>query len=54
MHYASSQKVADSRPDEVDDFFLIYLILPAALDPGVYSVSNRNESQKYNNDVSGE
>jgi hypothetical protein len=25
---------------------LVYLILPAALDPGVYSVSNRNEYQK--------
>jgi hypothetical protein len=26
--------------------FPIYLILPAALDPGVYSASNRNEYQK--------
>jgi hypothetical protein len=33
----------------------IYLILPAALGPGVYSASNRNEYQKhYNNNVSGE
>jgi hypothetical protein len=30
-------KVAGSRPDEVIDFFSIYLILPAALGPGVYS-----------------
>jgi hypothetical protein len=30
-------------------FFLIYLILPAALDPGVYSASNRNEYQKQKN-----
>jgi hypothetical protein len=26
--------------------FLIYRILPAALGPGVYSASNRNEYQK--------
>jgi hypothetical protein len=31
----------------------IYLILPAALDPGVYSASNRTEYQKQKN-VSGE
>jgi hypothetical protein len=31
------------------------LILPAALGPGVYSASNRNEYQKHkNNNVSGE
>jgi hypothetical protein len=27
-------------------FFSIYLILPAALAPGVHSASNRNENQK--------
>jgi hypothetical protein len=32
-----------------DDFFSIYLILPAALDPGVYSASNTNEYQKHKN-----
>jgi hypothetical protein len=33
----------------------LYLILPAALDPGVYSASNRSEYQKHkNNNVSGE
>jgi hypothetical protein len=32
----------------------IYLILPAALGPGVYSASNRNESQKHKKNVSGE
>jgi hypothetical protein len=31
--------------DEVK--FEIYLILPAALDPGVYSASNRNEYRKH-------
>jgi hypothetical protein len=35
-------------------FFSIYLILPAALGPGVYSVSNINEYQKQKNNVSGE
>jgi hypothetical protein len=46
-------KVAGSRPDEVN--FLIYLILPAALGPGVYSASHRNEYQKHkNNNVSVE
>jgi hypothetical protein len=34
--------------------FSIYLILPAALDPGVYSASNRNDYQKQKNNVSGE
>jgi hypothetical protein len=34
--------------------FSIYLILPAALGPAVYSASNRNEYQKHVYDVSGE
>jgi hypothetical protein len=38
----------------VTDFFSIYLILPAALGPGIYSVSNRNEYQKHKKTVSGE
>jgi hypothetical protein len=33
--------------------FSIYLSLPAALGPGVYSASNRNEYQEQKN-VSGE
>jgi hypothetical protein len=45
-------KVAGSRPDEVN--VSIYLILSAALDPGVYSASDRNEYQKQINNVSGE
>jgi hypothetical protein len=37
------------------DFFSIYLILPAALGPQVYSASNRNEYQKHkNNNISEE
>jgi hypothetical protein len=48
-----NRKVASLITDEVI-FFLIYLILPAALGPGVYSASNRNEYQKLkNNNVSG-
>jgi hypothetical protein len=43
--YATSWKVAGLRPEEVSDFS-IYLILPAALGPGVYSTSNRNEYQE--------
>jgi hypothetical protein len=35
-----------STPDEVNEYFPIYLILPAALGPGVYLASNRNEYQK--------
>jgi hypothetical protein len=38
----------------VTEFFSIYLILPAALGPGVYSASDRNEYQKQKNKVSGE
>jgi hypothetical protein len=50
-HYASSHKVAGSRPNEVNEFFSIYLILPAALGLGVCSASDRNEYQKQKNDV---
>jgi hypothetical protein len=45
-HYATSRKVAVSRFDELNDFFSVYLVLPAALGAGVYSASNRNEYQK--------
>jgi hypothetical protein len=41
------------RPDEVIEFS-IYLILPAALSPGVHLASNRNEYQRKKNNVSGE
>jgi hypothetical protein len=52
-HYVTSRKVAGSRLDAVK--ISIYLILPAALGPGVYSSSNRYEYQKHkNNNVSGE
>jgi hypothetical protein len=39
-------KSESSIPDEVIEFFSIYLILPAALGLGVYSASNRNEYQE--------
>jgi hypothetical protein len=45
-HYATNCKVAGSKPDEVNEFFSIYLILSAALGPGVYAASNRSEYQK--------
>jgi hypothetical protein len=45
-HYATNRKDAGSIPNEVIEFFSIYLIVPAALDPGVYSASNRNEYRK--------
>jgi hypothetical protein len=38
----------------VNEFFSMYLILQAALDPGVYSASNINEYQKQGNNVSEE
>jgi hypothetical protein len=55
-HCANIRNVTGARPNEVNIFFFsIYLILPAALGPGVYSDSNRNEYQKQkNNHVSGE
>jgi hypothetical protein len=52
-HYATNRKTAESIPDKM--IFLIYLILPSALGPGVYSGSNTNEYQKQkNNNVSAE
>jgi hypothetical protein len=48
-----NRKVAGSITEEV--IFYIYLTLPAALGPGVYSDSNRNYYQKRkNNNVSEE
>jgi hypothetical protein len=38
--------------DEVNEFFSIYVIILAALGPGVHSASNRNVYQKQKN-VSG-
>jgi hypothetical protein len=43
-----------SGPTEVNDFFTNYLILTAALGPGVNSTSNRNEYPKQKNNVCGE
>jgi hypothetical protein len=51
---ATSRKVAGSSPFETNECFSIYLILPAALGPEVYSASNRNEYQKLKNNISGE
>jgi hypothetical protein len=40
------RNVVGSRPDEVNEFISDNLILPAALGPGLYSASSRNEYQK--------
>jgi hypothetical protein len=42
-HYATSPKVAGSRPNEVNEFVSIYLILPTMLGPVDYSASNIHE-----------
>jgi hypothetical protein len=47
-------KFEGSRPDEVNYFFPIYLVILAVLGPGVYSACNRDEYQKQKNCVSGE
>jgi hypothetical protein len=49
--YARSRKVAGSSSLI---FFNLPKILPAALGPGVYSASNRNEYQKQKNNGSEE
>jgi hypothetical protein len=45
-YYATSWKIASLRPDEVNEFLSINLILPAALGTDAYLASNRNEYQK--------
>jgi hypothetical protein len=45
--------VADSRPDEVNEFFSIYLIPSAVLGPWVHSASSRKDYQEQKNKVSG-
>jgi hypothetical protein len=42
-----SRKVMGSRSDELNNFFSIYLILPAELGLWIYSASNRNEYRKH-------
>jgi hypothetical protein len=46
--------VAGSRPDVVNEFFSIYLILPTVLGPELHSASNRNEYQKQKINVYGD
>jgi hypothetical protein len=52
--YATSYNVAGSRPEETNDFFSVYLILPATVGPGVYSASNNSKCQDQKNYVLGE
>jgi hypothetical protein len=54
QNHAASRMVVGSSPDEVTEFLSIYIILPAALGPGVHSASERNEYQKQKSNVSGE
>jgi hypothetical protein len=51
QYYKPEGRGFDTRWGE---FLKNYLILPAALGPGVYSASNKNEYQKGKNTVSGE
>jgi hypothetical protein len=53
-HFVTNRKVAGSRPNEVNGFFSMYLILPAAIRPGVYSATDRNEYQKQKNNICGD
>jgi hypothetical protein len=43
-----------SSPDEMNEYFSNYLIIPAAQGYGVYSASNRNEYEKQKNNASRE
>jgi hypothetical protein len=52
--YPTSRKVAGLRPNEMNEFFSMYIIILTTLGPGVYSASNRNQYQKQKNYVSGE
>jgi hypothetical protein len=52
-HRATRQNATSSRRDEAI-FFLMYLILAAALGSWVHSASDRNEYQKQRNNVYGE
>jgi hypothetical protein len=50
MHCATSNAVAFSIPDEVNEFFSFYLILHAL---GLDSTSNKNEYQRQKNNFLG-
>jgi hypothetical protein len=54
IYFTHCRKVAGSRPNVVNEFFQIYLILPAALGHVVCSTSNKNEYQKQKSNVSAE
>jgi hypothetical protein len=53
MLQAARSRVQDPRRG-MNFWFSSCFILPAALGPGVYSASNRNEYRKQKNNVSGE
>jgi hypothetical protein len=56
IHFHKLETTTDmlnEAADSVNTFFSIYLILSAALGPGVHSACNRNEYQKQKNHVCG-
>jgi hypothetical protein len=53
INYVSMFKIKN-KTIKIEVFYCKILMFPAALDPGVYSASNRNEYQKHKNNVSGE
>jgi hypothetical protein len=52
--HVSSRLACSPVLSDENELFSMYIILPAALGPGVYSASNRNEYHKQKNYVSGE
>jgi hypothetical protein len=55
VRWGDGRNVAGTGLCEENEFFLsVYLILPTALGPRVYSASNKNEYQKQENNISGD
>jgi hypothetical protein len=52
--YATSRKVAASKPDDVIEFLQFTTSFKWRCDPGVYSASKRSEYQNQKIDVLGE
>jgi hypothetical protein len=54
VFYSRKGQIIFTSTPPIGDCFSMYLILPAALDPGVYSASNGNDYHKQQNNVCGE
>jgi hypothetical protein len=52
--YKPGARGFETRWGEFFLFFSIYLVLPSALGPGIYSASNRNEDRKQKNSAFGD